>query len=241
MSSHPDLYRAGNTTSPRFDNVRPNDISISGGNVGPGSGGISTFSRKDPTWANNKTWVLQRTTPLIGGLKAINDVGMHWLIAPASKMPFQTYVGHLRELNSRAVRYDRLRSEDTDSEAIELAVQSAHTDRATRFVYNALASVVHKSTAIPDWDENDYTYVAVLARALEEGSIQLSELVWDEEGGWSKAKAFVAHAVSAHMAEEEANVKRTGDDDAEADAANDHSYLKAVLKLDDAQNPCRAV
>ena len=37
MSSHPDLYRAGNTTSPRFDNVRPNDISISGGNVGPGA------------------------------------------------------------------------------------------------------------------------------------------------------------------------------------------------------------
>ena len=30
------------------------------------------------------------------------------------------------------------------------------------------------------------------------------------------------------------------DEDAGADAANDHAYLKAVLKLDDAQNPCCA-
>ena len=62
----------------------------------------------------------------------------------------------------------------------------------------------------------------------------------DLDKGWSKAKAFVARAVSAHMEHEVAAVKLAEDEDAEADAANDHAYLKAVLKLDDAQNPCCA-
>ena len=155
-------------------------------------------------------------------------------------MTLTTYKNHLRELNARAVRYDQLQSADTKVEAIELVALSAHADRATRFVYNALAAVVQKSIAIADWDENDYAYIAVLARGLEDGSIQLSELVWTEEGGWSKAKAFVARAVSAHMEHEVAAVKLAEDEDAEADAANDHAYLRAVLKLDDAQNPCGA-
>ncbi|KAI4294647.1 hypothetical protein K523DRAFT_324667 [Schizophyllum commune Tattone D] len=239
--SHPNLYRAGNTTSPRFDNVREGtDVIVTDGKVGPKSGGISTNSVKVASWAPNKTWVLQRTTALVTGLKAINDAGTHWLIAPASEMTLTTYKSHLRALNAKAVRYDQLQPSDARVEAVELVALSAHSDRATRFIYNALASVVLKSITIADWDENDYAYVAVLARGLEDGSLQLSELVWTEEGGWSKAKAFVARAVSAHMEHEVAAVKLAEDEDAEADAANDHAYLKAVLKLDDAQNPCCA-
>ena len=200
------------------------------------SGGISTFSAKNAAWPANKTWVLKRATPLVVGLKAINDHGTHWLIAPAQTMSLDTYTSHLRTLNTKAVRYDQQRAEV----ATPLAAQSAHADRATRFVYNALATVVRDSIPVADWDENDYEYVGVLARAVEEGSLSLTALVWQpsEDGeGWSREKAFVARAVCAYMAHEHAKVRAGGDEDAEADAANDHAYLRSVLKLEEAKNP----
>ena len=79
-----------------------------------------------------------------------------------------------------------------------------------------------------------------LARAVEEGSLSLTALVWQpsEDGeGWSREKAFVARAVCAYMAHEHAKVRAGGDEDAEADAANDHAYLRSVLKLEEAKNP----
>ena len=211
------------------------------------SGGISTFSAKNAAWPANKTWVLKRATPLVAGLKAINDHGTHWLIAPAQTMSLDTYKSHLGTLNTKAVRYDQQRAAEAEESAVEvatpLAVQSAHADRATRFVYNALAAVIRPSIPVADWDENDYEYVGVLARAIEEGSLSLSALVWppsDDGEGWSREKAFVARAISAYMAHEHAKVRAGGDEDAEADVANDHAYLRAVLKLGDAKNPCFA-
>ncbi|KAI0767330.1 hypothetical protein C8Q74DRAFT_1279705 [Fomes fomentarius] len=242
--SRPDLYRSGNAASPRFDNVRVGkDIQVdSAGNVHPNTGGISTFATKDSTWADNKTWVLRRTTQLVSGLQARNDTRNHWSIEPSSVMKVETYTSHLTQLNSAAVRYDRLpKSAEAQAEAAPeprvLKTQSAHVDRAARFVYDALVSVVHSRVHVEGWDENDYAYVAELAHALEAGVLPLSALVWDEEGEWSKERVFAADAVSAYIGRETVRVKESGSEDEQADADNDHAYLRAVLKFDDRKNP----
>lgn len=38
---------------------------------------------------------------------------------------------------------------------------------AGRFIYHALATVVHQRLVIQNWNDNDYAYIAVLARGLE--------------------------------------------------------------------------
>ena len=258
--SRPDLYRSGNTTSPRFDNVRVGtDITVdANNNVKPSeraqplflhgltalvdSGGISTFSQKGD-WGDTKTWVLQKTTQLGTGLVARNDRATHWSIEPATVMQLATYKGYLTQLNTRAVRYDKLPKATEAQAELEprlLKAQSAHTDKAARFVYNALVSVVHSRISVEGWDDNDYAYIAVLAHALEDGALSLSTLVWEEERGWSKEKVFTANAVTAYIAQKSAHVKASGNEDEQADADNDHAYLRVVLKLDDPKNPFAA-
>ncbi|KAK7012325.1 hypothetical protein R3P38DRAFT_3589683 [Favolaschia claudopus] len=228
--SRPDLFRAGNTTSARFDNVRPQDIPVVNGMVKPGTGGMSTFTMKQSVWADNKTWVVKKSSSLGNNLTAKNDHGDHWLIAPSSQMTIETYKSALSSLNRIAI--------PTASSHAVLAKQSAHMDRATRFVFNALASVVHDRLPVASWDENDYAYVAELAKELEDGTLPLSQLVWKEGGvageGWSREGVFVASAVSASM--EATSLRVAGNDDDEADAANDHAYLREVLKLEQPGN-----
>ncbi|EJC99841.1 uncharacterized protein FOMMEDRAFT_31092 [Fomitiporia mediterranea MF3/22] len=241
--SHPDLYRSGNTTSPRFDNVREGtDIPVVNGLVSPNTGGISTFSQKQASWTDNRTWILRRTVSLGTQLVARNDRGQHWSIEPKQEMTLTAYKSQLQQLNTKAVRYDQQATSDVQTEATELALprQSSHSDKATRFIFNALASVVHNHIPVPkvpDWDENDYSYLAVLAQSLEDGSLPLSDLVWDPEDVLKKEKVFTAAAVSAYMTKEENARKGKGNENDEADLDNDHALLRTVLKFDDAKNP----
>jgi hypothetical protein len=207
----------------------------------PDSGGISTFTSKGSDWAPNKTWILKKSTPLVSGLRTINDHGNHYLIAPVSNVALTVYVANLTALNSKAVRYDQqgAASEEKLEERI-LPAQVDHADRATRFLYTALAAVNHGKPHVEGWDENDYEYVATLAHALKDGTTPLSALVWnqeDGEDGWTKAKAFTAQAVLTHAAHEIRKAKRSRNEDDEADVANDTGYLRSILKLDDPKNP----
>ena len=104
-------------------------------------------------------------------------------------------------------------------------------------MYEAFVAVVQTRTPVSGWDENDYAYLAELAHALEDGALQLSALIWDEKAGWSKERAFAADAVTAHIVEKSARVLKLEDEDEQADANNDNAYLRAILKLDDAENP----
>ncbi|CDO74246.1 hypothetical protein BN946_scf184536.g1, partial [Trametes cinnabarina] len=92
---------------------------------------------------------------------------------------------------------------------------------------------------VAGWDENDYAYVAELAKELENGTLPLSQLIWQEDNsareGWTREGAFVATAVSASM--DAASARAAGNEDEEADANNDHAYLREVLKLGKAGNP----
>ncbi len=90
------------------------------------SGGVSLLSLRDGFWADNRTWVLQRSTPLVAGLHAVNDHGSHRLIAPSSGMTLQMYKSHFVSLRSLAVRYD-----STHDEALNMAQPAARVSKIT--------------------------------------------------------------------------------------------------------------
>ncbi|EJC99820.1 uncharacterized protein FOMMEDRAFT_93112 [Fomitiporia mediterranea MF3/22] len=213
--SRPDLYLSGTTISPGFENAREGiDIPVANGLVKPGTTSFGTQ------------------------LVARNDHGGHYSIEPVSEMTLTAYTTQLQHLNSRAEKY--LSSTQGRTGGLALPKQSRNKDKATRFIFNALASVVHENIPVPkisDWDDSDYTYLAVLAQSLEDGSLPLSDLVWDPEDVLKKEKVFTAAAVAAYMEKEETARLGMGDEDDESDLANDHALLRTVLEFDDARNP----
>ena len=96
-----DLYRQGNATSPRMDNVRPNkDIAIyeEGEEIWVNAalgGGISTFAtlRLGKNW-----WKLSQGTDIPAELELINDHNDHWLWKPRYNMPIEVYKAALRQM-----------------------------------------------------------------------------------------------------------------------------------------------
>jgi hypothetical protein len=96
-----DLYRQGNATSPRIDNVRLNkDIAIyeEGGelliNAALG-GGVSTFSRIK---LGKNWWKLPQGTDIPDNLSLINDHNEHWLWQPSYTMTLENYQAALRQI-----------------------------------------------------------------------------------------------------------------------------------------------
>lgn len=92
--NHPTLYRSGNASGPRLDNVRvPKDIVVGPmGLVHPNTGGLSSFSTiSGPgVW-----WSLPANFPIPPGLCLKNDRGNHWLLEPAVSMPYNSFVNQL--------------------------------------------------------------------------------------------------------------------------------------------------
>lgn len=93
------LYRQGNASSPRMDNVRPNrDIAVY--EVGEEAwvnatlgGGISTFAtlKSGKNW-----WKLSLGTDIPAQLELVNDRNEHWLWKPRYNMPLEEYKAALR-------------------------------------------------------------------------------------------------------------------------------------------------
>jgi len=112
-----DLYRGGNSTSPRFDNVRDKDIvkfvdRVSGTTMVKGmSGGISTFTAPKPevNW-----WWIRAGTVVPQGLVVTRDqtdprTGVtHYTIRPAKDMPLDEYIAQMQSMTG----VDKLRLED---------------------------------------------------------------------------------------------------------------------------------
>ncbi|KAI0084444.1 hypothetical protein BDY19DRAFT_898505 [Irpex rosettiformis] len=243
MSRRPDLYRFGNTTSARFENVRPQDIqtvTINGVKyVKPRTGGISTAAVLPPNPDRTRTWVLGASVALGSLLLARNDHGTHWAIEPSSQITFDAYVGALRPLNNSARRLDQVTRLISEEEFFTLPKSSSHDDQGTRFIFNALSAIVRDRipvTGIADWDENDYLYIANIAKDLEDGEVQLSDIVWrdvgDDQNDHYKEAEFTAAAVAGYMAHEEATKLGVCSEDDEADLRNDHVFLRTLLKFD---------
>lgn len=97
-----DLFRIGNSTSPRMDHVRPQDVSAYEENdqswVLPNSGGISTFSSQG---RGRNWWKLDQGTQIPSDLTLVNDHGNHWAWEPSSIMPIEQYEAALRQVNEQ--------------------------------------------------------------------------------------------------------------------------------------------
>ncbi|KAF5351155.1 hypothetical protein D9756_008280 [Leucocoprinus leucothites] len=257
------LFRIGSTSSAGFDKVRVGmDIKVMGEDkVALGSGGISTFDRKNKQWAPQNTWVLELARSN-SGLSSLGDGLLsavkkhkthHWSIEPSLKgITLTEYEGHLRTLNCKAMRYDKwLMQHTTDSSGTEHEYENHLSEfcrsdsLAIRFVYNALACFINEKTPVTEWqwDENDYEYVASLAQALGHNkSLGMKELVWGSRPNtsieWTKEKAFVAYAVCVYMRKKEERVKAgLADEDEEADTMNDKTVLRSMLNLKNRENP----
>lgn len=226
------LYRFSNTGASRFDVVRPDvDIVAVNGIVQPTGGGISVFPSPQLCGPTSSIFALQTAAPLPDGLTLVQDLDSHCLLAPSREMPFADYKHALAQLNSSATAVS-----GNAEAAFALAPRSRSPKTALRFVYKALVAVWRERVAIDGWDENDYAYVALLARDLDGGQLTLDDLRWTPESpGWTRRGAFTAQALRAFMAWSDA--KAVGDETLEMDAGNDNYYLESILRLDRARYP----
>ena len=99
-STRVDLYRLGNSSSPRMDNVREKDVEMFERDgktwVKARSGGVSTFSK--PSGKSNE-WRLKKGTSFPSKLRVYNDHGDHWQWEPEVDMPLDDYLDLLRQVN----------------------------------------------------------------------------------------------------------------------------------------------
>lgn len=100
-----DLYRLGNSSSPRLTNVRrPKDIDTTEINgisvvIANGKGvSLSTKERLDKVAMSGWVWKVSRGTHVPTGLKLLNDRPGHYSICPASNMPLDEFIGLLSKL-----------------------------------------------------------------------------------------------------------------------------------------------
>jgi hypothetical protein len=100
------LYRQGNATSPRMDNVRPDKDIVTFEEKGMiwvmttladgiSPGGISTFANpgRGKNW-----WKLDFGIDIVPELKLVNDRENHWLWQPSKTMPIDDYKAALKQL-----------------------------------------------------------------------------------------------------------------------------------------------
>lgn len=105
-----EVFRLGNSNSPRLSNVRPRDVDtmkINGVVVVIANGkGISVFDKEGIMRSPMSGWVwrFSPNTPLPIGLKLVKDKAHHFSIAPARNMPVDKYKGLLEELALKASR-----------------------------------------------------------------------------------------------------------------------------------------
>ncbi len=105
-----EIFRLGNSGSPRFSNVRSKDVDtviINGIVIIRANGkSISVFDRQGINESPMSGWVW-RFPPNMQppfGLKLVKDKEHHYCIAPTQNMPIEKYKGLLEEMALRATR-----------------------------------------------------------------------------------------------------------------------------------------
>ncbi|PPR06823.1 hypothetical protein CVT26_003849, partial [Gymnopilus dilepis] len=203
------LYRAGDSTSPRFENVRPHDIPVFEGKVYPGTGGVSTFSTIYSNWPAKIGWELPSETALGPDLTAVNDFGTHWCIEPTTDMPLERYITALSTLNSKVFPQEPA----SGVPEIDLPKQSDNPSIHVRVLYKALSTVAREKISIAGWDDNDYTYLAILAGALHSGEVELPSLSYTPGSLLVKRQAIVATATAIYIKTMDTTLAGTINDD----------------------------
>ncbi len=107
-----DLYRLGNASGPRLDNVRPGDVATYERNgvvfVQATGKGISLLTEEAATRRPGWLWRIPKSTPLSQGLALHHNTAGHYYLCPTSDMTMAKYQALLLEL---AVRCERVRKQ----------------------------------------------------------------------------------------------------------------------------------
>jgi hypothetical protein len=105
-----EIFRLGNSSSPRLSNVRPRDVNtieINGIIIVVANGkGISVFDKEGINQSPMSGWVwrFRPNTNIPFGLKLVKDKAHHYCIAPITNMPLSKYKGLLEEMAVSATR-----------------------------------------------------------------------------------------------------------------------------------------
>tara|TARA_B110000211_G_C13839814_1_gene447374 strand:- start:274 stop:699 length:426 start_codon:yes stop_codon:yes gene_type:complete len=105
-----EVFRLGNSSSPKLSNVRPRDVDTMLVNdirvIIANGKGISIFDRAGIDESPMSGWVWRfppNTRPSLG-LKLVKDKAHHYCIAPERNMPMDKYKGLLEEMALKASR-----------------------------------------------------------------------------------------------------------------------------------------
>ena len=133
MPTTVDLFRSGNASSARMDNVRPVDVVTQTINgvvyVLPASGGISTFS--SAAQINPVKWKLAAGYAYNANLVVTNNGGGHYSWRPAVRMTMDDYKALLALVNNS---FSRLASETDFLPAMNLSTKDL------RFIIAAISA-----------------------------------------------------------------------------------------------------
>ena len=247
LDDRPDLYRTGLSFWSN-DDIGPQDIPVVDDKVYPGvyrqrlrrrnnsdpclvpgTGGISTFSQKDPSWRDNKFWVLCSSSPLDPLLKAVNDYGIHWSIQPSKVLTVQEYTAALLTLEADDVPFSSLQDPMGLGNFDISYNYTDHLGSSTFILLDSLRTVAQERILVPDWDDNDYSHLAILVNSILASLIRRWDLVYYSDSLLVKKKAVVGLAIQAYA--KVMNKKTFIDEDEENFWDNDVTVLWNLLNL----------
>jgi hypothetical protein len=110
--SQEDLYRFGNSTSPRLDHLRAHDVDLYEldgiAHVRANGKGISLITEREAASKPGWLWLIPRNTPMPSGLALNPDRPGHFSLCPVSDMTIDRFCALLSEL---AVLSQRMRKQ----------------------------------------------------------------------------------------------------------------------------------
>ena len=145
-------------------------------------------------------------------------------------MTVQEYKAALSIVEAEVVPSHPPQDPETALGDFELSNKYGRLPKSALFVSAALRTVVQEKIPIANWDNNDYTHLAILAKSLHAGSIQLSDLVHQPDSLLLKKQVLVGAAILAYI--KHMDEKIADDEDEEVDWANDCTLLHSALDLD---------
>ncbi len=107
-----DLYRFGNSTNPRLDHIRPEDVVVyerNGVSFVQATGvGISLLTEAGAARRSGWLWRIPKNTSLPSGLALNHNTAAHYFLCPVADMTMDKYRALLSEL---ALRCERVRKQ----------------------------------------------------------------------------------------------------------------------------------
>ena len=150
-------------------------------------------------------------------------------------MSFSEYKTSLMALNATYVNDQK----PEKSLNIQLPARSNNRSKAIRFLYEALRVVVQEKVHIYNWDDNDYTYLSILALDLHLNTEkELPNFINTPGEPFTKQQVLVTEAISAYIKKKDSEYgfgeyndddDDDDDDDDKSQWPNDRYFLHAIL------------